>query len=43
METVLNNGAFWGFILITFAAILGYSANWYVERRLKQTKTKSDE
>ena len=43
METILSNGAFWGFILITFAAILGYSANWYVERRMKNTKTKSDE
>ena len=43
METILNNGFFWGFILMVFAAIIGYSANWYVERRLKQTKTESDE
>jgi hypothetical protein len=38
METILNNGFFWGFILIAFAAIVGYFANWYVEHRLKTDK-----
>ena len=35
METILNNGFFWGLLAIAFAAIVGYIGNRYAKTEEK--------